>query len=714
MKILVGIGVVILLLLILIIALPFLIDLNKYQDRYRPLIEEALNRNVELQDIRLTIWPRIGARIGGFVVQDDPSFRTGPFASLASLDVGVKLLPLLKGRVDVEEITLRDPVILVLKNSQGQLNISTIGAKPTAPAAPTKPEAPGQPAGSPLQALALFAVDRVSIDGGKLTYRDESTPKPTEYTVNQLEFLLTSVHLGDSPTVHLGATVLPHNLSVHLDGTLGPLVETLDVKSFTFNLGLGKVAMGLKGRAVGGNLDATINALQIDTADLPVALPLTKPVQVKDLHLTIHAPYPISPDTPPASQVDVTDLGLTLVMGGSAINVKGTATKGLANVTAASASINSSDLPVAIPLAKPVEVKDLHMNIRAKYPPKEGTAPLELAEVPNLGLTVALGSSRVEVKGSVLGGLAKVTATSKLVNTADLPIVLPLKKPVEIKDLQAAAEMKGQEARLTNLTLQLFGGFLRAQGTLGLGTPTPPFTGTVSLQGLQVGPALQAVGTDQVSLSGTANAELALSGRGFTHPDLVKALAGTGRMSVREGKIEGINLLQQAAMLLKVVGVSLDTVKATAFSTIESDIVVKQGLIGLQRVLIDSHDFQATGGGTIGLDQSLDMKLHLNLSQALSQKIAAGSPIAKVAMTNGRLSLPLVITGSTQAPSYGLDTKMFAGKVQEQVKEKVKGAVGDLLKGSAKPEDLKSRARIFSRDCSDGRERVEETCHWPI
>ena len=693
MKILVGIGVVILLLLILIIALPFLIDLNKYQDRYRPLIEEALNRKVELQDIRLTIWPRIGARIGGFVVQDDPAFRTGPFASLASLDVGVKLLPLLKGRVDVEEITLRDPVILVLKNSQGQLNISTIGAKPTAPAAPSKPEAPGQPAGSPLQALALFAVDRVSIDGGKLTYRDESTPKPTEYTVTQLEFLLTSVHLGDSPTVHLGATVLPYNLPVRLNGSFGPLVETLDVKSFTFNLGLGKVALGLKGRAVGGNLDATINALQIDTADLPVALPLTKPVQVKDLHLTIHAPYPMSPETPPASQVDLTDLGLTLVMGGSAINVKGTATKGLANVTAASASINSSDLPVAVPLAKPVEVKDLHLNVRAKYPPKEGTAPLELAEVPNLGLTVALGSSRVEVKGSVLGGLAKVTATSKLVNTADLPIVLPLKKPVEIKDLQAAAELKGQEARLTNLTLQLFGGFLRTQGTLGLGTPTPPFTGTVSLQGLQVGPALQAVGTDQVSVSGTANAELSLSGRGFSHPDLVKALAGTGRMSVREGKIEGINLLQQAAMLLKVVGVSLDNVKATAFSTIESDLVIKQGQIGLQRVLIDSHDFQATGGGTIGLDQSLDMKLNLNLSQALSQKIAAGSPIAKVAMTNGRLSLPLVITGSTQAPSYGLDTKMFAGKVQEQVKEKVKGAVGDLLKGSAKPEDLKKQGK---------------------
>lgn len=693
MKILVGIGVVILLLMILIIALPFLIDLNKYQDRYRPLIEEALNRKVELQDIRLRIWPRIGARIGGFVVQDDPAFRTGPFASLSSLDVGVKLLPLLKGKVDVEEITLRDPVITVLKNSQGQLNVSTIGAKTTAPSVPSKPEPPGQPSGSPLQALALFAVDRVSIDGGKLTYRDESAAKPIEYTVTNLEFLLTSVHLGDSPTVHVGATVQPYNLPVQLDGTFGPLVETLDVKSFTFNLGLGKVAVSLKGRAVGGNLDASINALQIDTADLPIALPLTKPVQIKDLHLTLHALYPIPPDTPPANQVDLTDLGLTLVMGGSAINVKGTATKGLANLTAASASINSSDLPVAVPLAKPVELKDLHVNVRAKYPPKESAAPLELAEVPNLGLTVALGSSRVEVKGSVLGGLAKMTANSKLVNTADLPVSLPLKKPVEIKDLQVTAEMEGQEARLTNLSLQIFGGFLRAQGTLGLGTPTPPFTGTVALQGLQVGPALQAIGTDQVSMSGTANAELAVSGRGFAHPDLVRALAGTGHVAVREGTIEGINLLQHASVLLKVVGVSLDNVKATAFSTIESDFAIKQGLVGVQRLLMDSHDFQATGDGTIGLDQSLNMKLNLHLSQALSQKIAAGSPIARVALTGGRLSLPLLITGSLKAPSYGLDTKMFAGKVQEQVKEKVKGAVGDILNGSTKPEELKKQGK---------------------
>ncbi|MEK7337524.1 MAG: AsmA family protein, partial [Nitrospirota bacterium] len=87
MKIIVSLVIGFVLLVGVILALPFLIDLNRYQDRYKPLIEEALNRKVQLQDIRLTIWPRLGARVGGVTILDDPAFSAGPFASLTSLDV---------------------------------------------------------------------------------------------------------------------------------------------------------------------------------------------------------------------------------------------------------------------------------------------------------------------------------------------------------------------------------------------------------------------------------------------------------------------------------------------------------------------------------------------------------------------------------------------------------------------------------------------------
>ena len=540
MKIVIGVLIAVVVLVGVILALPFLIDLNKYQDQYKPLIEDALNRKVQLQDIRLTIWPRIGARVAGFAVQDDPAFGSSPFTSLTSLDVGVKLMPLLSGKVEVEDITLRDPVIMLIKNKSGVLNVSTIGR--TGVELPETPSrAPIPSTEGPLKILALLAVDRVSLVGGQLTYRDLSAAKPTEYIVQNMELLLQSVRLGQTPSLHFSALVQPFNLPVTLDGTFGPLKETTDIDAINLQLALGKT------------------------------------------HFTI--------------------------------------------------------------------------------------------------------------TGNTAGHDATVTINSPVINTAHVPIALPLNKPVELKNLEITAAVKGQNAHLSNLSFQLFDGQVKAQGGLTSGSDSPPFTGKVTIQGLQLGPALDALAATQVSISGTAGADLALQGRGFSMQDLTKTLEGTSHVAVKDGKIEGVNLLQEAISALKVAGISLNDAKVTAFSTIETDLAIKEGIINVQRLLMDSHDFQATGAGTVGFDQTLNLKVTLNLSQALSQTIAGSSPSARLALTEGRLNVPLLITGTMQAPSYGLDSKALTGKIQEQVKEKVKEAIGDLLKGSTKPDDLKQKGQ---------------------
>ena len=84
------------------------------------------------------------------MVQDDPACSTGPFASLTSLDVGVKLMRLLSKKVEIEEITLRDPFITVIKNRKSEMNLSTIGPKTPATSSPEQPEALSQPTGNPL------------------------------------------------------------------------------------------------------------------------------------------------------------------------------------------------------------------------------------------------------------------------------------------------------------------------------------------------------------------------------------------------------------------------------------------------------------------------------------------------------------------------------------------------------------------------------------
>jgi uncharacterized protein involved in outer membrane biogenesis len=612
MKILTGVLIVIVLLVLGLFSLPFLVDLASYQEHYKPMIEEALNRKIELQGIRLSIWPRIGARIVGFTVMDDPSFSAAPFASLSSLDVGVKLWPLLSKRVEVEDITLRDPLITVIKNKAGVVNTSTIGPRTPAPAGVPPSESPAQQ--DPLQALALLAVDRLSIDGGTVVYRDLSAASQTEYRVQDLGLLLKSVHLGETPTLHVEAIVQPHNVPLTIDGSFGPLVQALELKHYEFTLGLGKVILALQGALLGGTLDAVVTAPSINAADLPVALPLTKPVEMNGLRIVAKAPYPF----------------------------------------------------------------------------KRSGSALELADVTDLGLAVKMGKSLIDVKGTILGGHAKVMLTSPSVDTSDLPVETGFKKPVEMTNLEVNADLKGQEARVSNLSFLVFNGLAKAQGGMSFGSPAPPFNGKFTLQGIQVGQALDAAGAvSHASVSGTAAVDIALAGRGLSMADLTKTLEGPGHVEVKDGTIEGVNLMGEAIALLKIAGITIDQTKATAFSTIETDFVIKQGIANVQKLLVDSHDFQAAGRGTVGFDQKLNFALTMNLSQALSQRIGAASPVAKVALKDGRLSVPLLITGTVHNPSYALDAKSFTGKMHAQAQEKVKSTVEGLLQGTTKPADLK-------------------------
>lgn len=653
MKIAIGLLVLVVLLVGGVFSLPFLVDLNKYQDQYKPIIEEALNRQVQLQDIRLTIWPRIGASVAGFAVLDDSLFGSGPFASLSSLDVGVKLVPLLSGQVEVEEVTLRNPVITVIKNKNGVLNVSTIGRKGVSvPEVPSK--APIPSAEGPLKILALLAVDRVSIDGGKVTYRDLSAAKPTEYVLQDLEVLLREVRLGQTPNLHVASLVQPFNMPVKLDGSFGPLKDTMDIEAINFQLSVGKTDFTITGKAADHDARVTITSPVINTANLPVALPLKKPIDIKNFTLAAEVK---------GQAVTLNTLSLQLFDG----DVKGNGKL-----------ISGSETP---PFSGTVTIRGLQL----------GPALAAVADVP-LSIGGAVGADLV-VEGQGASVNATATIQVPIINAANLSGTALLKKPVEMKNLQMTAELKGKETKLNSLSFQLFDGQVKGTGQLVTGSEAPLFNGAVTIQGLQLGPALASIAETPVSVSGTAGANLSVQGRGFSMPELTKALQGTGHMAVKDGKIQGVNILKEVGSALKVAGISIDDPQATVFSTIETDLAIKQGVIRLQHLLMDSHDFQATGGGTIGFDQQLNLLANLNLSQQVSQKLSGASPIVKVAMKDGRLSLPLAITGTVQAPSYGVDIKGLTGKVQEQVKKKVEETVEGLLKGTTKPEDFKREGR---------------------
>ena len=515
MKVLVRVGIWLLLLVVLLLVLPFLIDLNKYQDQYRPVIEEALNRKITLEDIRLTLFPKIGARVAQVVVQDDPTFSSDSFASLTSLDVRVNVWPLLIGRIEIDEIALRDPVMTIVKNRQGLLNVSTM-RKRDAPTPDTMASEPAPSAGGPLKLLARLGVDRFSLTGGKFSYRDLSAAKSSAYVLQGVNAQLNHVQVGQTASVHLNALVQPLHLPVTVDGTFGPLAETLDIETLNLHF-------------VGG-------------------------------HAT-----------------------------------------------------------------------------------RSGAAD----------------------------------------NAVDVPLTPPFKKPVKIKDVQVTADLKGHEGRLHNLSFQLFNGQVRGQGTVTVGSDAPPFSGKISVQAVQLGPLMDAAGIDRVWVSGTGDAEFSMQGRGFSKPSLTRALKGTGHLVLKDGRIEGINLMQEATTLLQASGFSQDMMKFTIFSIIDSEMEIKQGRIHVRQFRMESPGFQTIATGTVGFDTTLNLRASLNLSEELSKKIAGTSSAVKVALTEGRMRVPLVITGTTQAPSFGLDTEALKGQVKAKALEATGGLISNMFqKGS--------------------------------
>ncbi|MCP4714938.1 MAG: AsmA family protein, partial [Deltaproteobacteria bacterium] len=125
---LIGLGVL-LVVIVALGALPFLVDLNQHKQRIISLIEPALGRKVTVEDIQLTVLEGLGAELSGLRIAENPLFGEQDFITLQALKIRVKLRPLLQKRIEVKKIIVDRPVLRIVRNEGGQLNISDLGRR---------------------------------------------------------------------------------------------------------------------------------------------------------------------------------------------------------------------------------------------------------------------------------------------------------------------------------------------------------------------------------------------------------------------------------------------------------------------------------------------------------------------------------------------------------------------------------------------------------
>jgi uncharacterized protein involved in outer membrane biogenesis len=248
---------------------------------------DSLGREVDVQNISASLGWGVSVDLSGVTVADDPRFSNKPFVTASNIYAKVAVLPLLHRQVEIERLSLRQPVVRIIRNQSGEMNVSTIGHKAAAgqgaapPAqAPSKPGSPaaGQPLGTaPLTAagekpaagaaLAGISISSLAIQNGRIAYV-QSGAQPLQISALNLD--VENLSATSPVTLTLSMAALGTRKNLALDGTVGPLMKNGVIDTTAIPLALNA--------SVGPLTLAELRAMPQLAKAIPATIKITNPV----------------------------------------------------------------------------------------------------------------------------------------------------------------------------------------------------------------------------------------------------------------------------------------------------------------------------------------------------------------------------------------------------------------------------------------------------
>jgi uncharacterized protein involved in outer membrane biogenesis len=190
--------------------LPFAIDTPRVQSLIASGASQALGRPVRFGSLSVALFPRPAVKLHDLEIGEDPHFGQVPFLKLETGRLALRLRPLLSGRVEFADLTLRQPVIALIRNPDGALNVASLGAAPEPRGAGRAGRAGGGAGGA---AAPAALPGRVRIEKGTLTYLARGRGgAPSRYRVDDLDLTLGTG--GGGLTFEGAARVKPGDLAV--------------------------------------------------------------------------------------------------------------------------------------------------------------------------------------------------------------------------------------------------------------------------------------------------------------------------------------------------------------------------------------------------------------------------------------------------------------------------------------------------------------------
>jgi uncharacterized protein involved in outer membrane biogenesis len=147
---------------------------TRRSDRLLAGLSRGLGRDVRARGFGFTLRGGVGVVLSGVEIADDPAFGDAePFLRADGLDMRLRLLPLVRRRLVVERIDVDGPVVNLVRDRAGHLNVDSLGRR-------EKPAEPG-PSGAP-HARPAFQLGTLRLRHGTIRYQERATGRVVELT----------------------------------------------------------------------------------------------------------------------------------------------------------------------------------------------------------------------------------------------------------------------------------------------------------------------------------------------------------------------------------------------------------------------------------------------------------------------------------------------------------------------------------------------------
>lgn len=723
------VGALLALIVVAVVCVVVFVDPNDYRDDIAQLVERETGRKLTLSgDLKLSVFPWVAIETGPASLSDAPGFGNEPFVSIQDARMGVRLLPLLTGRIEVGKVTLKGPRIRLITDSTGRTNWADLGKTEENPPAS---EANSRPMGDiPTIAGLEIADASVTIENRQANTRRVvrdlnvttgrlATGEPfdfkTDLVFDQDATLSVKVKMASEVTADLERSV--HRLKEPtIDVTLsgqgypseGVAIQVraaaieVDVEQRTHRLdgfhlethwkGNGLPAAGVPVEVQAKALIANLAAQTLDLQDLIANIAGAKlvgtlvgkeildapqlqgrltlaPVQLREWLPQLGISLPATRDA---------NVFKTLSFDSSVAITKSTAD--LQNIkfqldeTTASGSLGIADFS-AKALRFDLDVDRINAD---RYLPPQAEKPAD-AKKGDEGPTVI-----------------PVEALRKLNARGDLRIGEAIFSGIKFTKLRLGVNGRDGRIRFHPAEAAMYGGQYR--GDIGLDA-----TGAVArvsldehVSNVDFAPLFKDFfETNRVSGKGSANFKL--SGAGRTTDDVVKTLDGTLDFKVVDGALEGADLwyeIRRARAVLKQEAVPTRSgPERTPFSALQGTGTMNDGVLTNNDLNVAMQYLKVTGQGTVDLPKNvLDYRLLTSVLKIPSEgKIASEGVEGAPAQDLVDAQIPVKVTGALSDPKVRPDIEGYlkgqakekldkeTKKLEEKAKEKLGDKLRDLL-----------------------------------